>query len=168
MLAQNNWQKAVIKPQISASAHNTWTTTPESASNDQPRLDEMIQHSAVMIQRYAEEIHDGEFSLVFFNGVYSHTLLKRPAQGKFFVQEEYGGIITNTRPPIDFIAQASNCLKIAHMLTKSTSMYARVDGINQDGQLVLMELELIEPELYVKYASPEAVERFADAIASVL
>lgn len=168
ILAANAWKKAVVKPRISASAYDTWTATPQSSISDQERFTSMIGRGAVMIQPYVEQIHEGEYAFVFFNGIYSHSLLKRPAVGNYFVQEEFGGIITNIRPTNELIAQASKALKTAHQLCGLTSVYARVDGIIQDDQLFLMELELIDPELYVLYANPEAAERFADAILNAL
>jgi hypothetical protein len=168
ILMENGWEKAVIKPRISASAFDTWITTQQSADTDQVRFESMIERGAVMIQPYVEQIHEGEYAFVFFNGVYSHSLLKRPAAGNFFVQEEFGGIITHIRPSLELIAQASNALRITHQLTALSSIYARVDGIIDEGALRLMELELIDPELYVLYANPEAAERFADAIAGAL
>jgi hypothetical protein len=45
--------------------------------------------------------------------------------------------------------------------------YARVDGYLDHGRLVLMELELIEPQLYLDL-EPEAASRFARAVAAAL
>jgi hypothetical protein len=115
-----------------------------------------------MVQEFLEEVQSqGEWSLIFFSGQFSHAIMKTPKPGDFRSQEEFGGSIKNTRPSDSLIQAACRALAAA----TGTALYARVDGVEHRGQFRLMELELIEPALYMNLAEG-AVERFAAAIAN--
>ena len=96
---------------------------------------------------------------MFFDGEYSHAVLKKPAAGDFRVQEELGGHGEPREPSPAIVEQARRVL--SHVA--GPLLYARVDGIERDGGFVLMELEINEPFLYIG-SSSGAAERFADAI----
>lgn len=163
-LAQKGWQEAVAKPLISASGENTWRINPANAASYQAQFDFIQQHFGAMIQPYAEQIStEGEYSLVFFNGEFSHAVLKRPAPNSLFVQEEYGGSTVLTTVSPKTIAETRTVLETAQKLTGILPLYARVDGFLDAGEFVLMELECIEPELYQLY-DDGAGERFVEAI----
>ncbi len=101
---------------------------------------------------------EGEFSLFYFGGEHSHTILKTPMAGDFRVQEEHGGFIraVETEPALRDAADAA-LRAIGEM-----SLYARADFVrkNDGSGFWLMELELIEPSLYFRTDS-EAAARFA-------
>ena len=164
ILEEQGWGKAVVKPTISATAFETWITTPEQARLDQAGLEEMLKRAGVMVQQFVPEVQThGEWSFIFFGGAYSHAVLKRARQGEFRVQDEYGGYLDSALPPDALIEQAARVVdRIEHEL-----IFARVDGIERDNKLYLMELELIEPFLYLGH-DPLAVERFGEAIISAL
>lgn len=162
------WDEAVIKPAISASGDQTWRITLDTAEDHQSHFDQLARQTGVLVQRFMPEIQQGEWSLTFFNGIYSHAVLKRPPANSMFVHEERGGTNTVIQPPPNIVAQANYVLRMVKMLTTHLPIYARVDGLVIDEELVLMELECIEPELHLAYAAPYAAERFADAITSVL
>jgi len=163
VLEERGWQKAVVKPLISATAYRTWITTPESAGNEQNAFTDLLSESGAMVQRFVEEVQTrGEWSFMFFGGKYSHAVLKKPKAGDFRVQEEYGGEAESVIPPAPLIEQARRILE----LIPDRLLFARVDAVEVDGDLWLMELELIEPFLFM-YADPLAPQRFADAIASI-
>ena len=167
ILQKHGWQDAVIKPIISASGTDTWSTSISRAAADQERFDALHQRKALMIQQFAPQIITGEYSLVFFGGRYSHTILKKPGKNALFVQEEHGGSSTLlSTVPDAFIEQAANILHVACNIIGTIPIYARVDVIEDAGTLVLMELELIEPELYL--LTDEISQRFANAIAADL
>lgn len=168
ILQAQGWDEAVVKPAISASGDDTWRTTLATANDHQARFDQLLQRTGVLIQKFMPEIQTGEWSLTFFNGVYSHAVLKKPPSDSMFVHEERGGTIQLIQPSPKIVAQASSILRVVTTLTKQLPVYARVDGLVIDEALVLMELEGIEPELYIAYAAPYAAERFADAIVSAL
>jgi hypothetical protein len=160
------WQRAVIKPCISATAYNTWVTQPDTAAADNPRLHELLRADRYMIQEFMEEVEkDGEYSLLFFGQQYSHAVKKTARAGDFRVQEKYGGISLPTRPASDIIRQATAILDKMAPFTDtppgsgSTLLYARVDGVIRQGIFTLMELELIEPTLFFDQ-HPLAVQQF--------
>ena len=160
LLERRNWTRAVVKPAVSASAYGTWRTSSASAALDQPRFDEEVMQRSLLVQSFADEIvTTGEWSIVFFDGKYSHAVLKKPAAGDFRVQEELGGHAEPRNPSPAIVEQARRVL--SHVA--GPLLYARVDGIERTGSFVLMELEINEPFLYVG-SSSEAADRFADAI----
>lgn len=167
-LTRMNWEQAVVKPTIGAGGDDTWLVTLEDAERDQARFEDLLTRSGVMVQLFAPQIVQGEWSLFYFNGVYSHAVLKFPAPGQFLVHEHRGGTAHGVQPPAPLIRQASAILRLACQLNKDVPLYARVDGFTTAGQLVLMELELIEPNLYLECVDEYAVERAADSIASVV
>ena len=92
ILAQQRWQKVVVKPAISATAFRTFVVSPETAGQKQPALSRMLSVSNVIAQQFVDEVLTrGEWSLLFFGGAFSHAVLKRPKAGDFRVQEEFGG-----------------------------------------------------------------------------
>ena len=92
----------------------------------------------------------------------SHAVLKRPARGDWRVQGEFGGTAEIRPAPAGLIEGARRVLAAAGA---KEATYARVDGYLDQGALVLMELELIEPQLFLDL-EPEAADRFARAIAT--
>jgi glutathione synthase/RimK-type ligase-like ATP-grasp enzyme len=115
-----------------------------------------------LMQPFIPEIQDqGEISFVYIDGEYSHAVLKRPAVGDFRVQQEHGGSMELFHPDSSLLAQAN---EIAVTVPRvRDSLYCRIDAVARDGRLALMELELIEPELFLGLAEG-AAERFARAI----
>ena len=162
-LQELNWKKAVVKPRISATAYRTVLITPESADSAQRFFEELLTGPGAMVQRFMDSIIDeGEWSLMFFDGVFSHAILKTPAAGDFRVQSDFGGSDRLTDPPAHVLEPATNILQ-----TVEPTLYARVDGVVEDNRFHLMELELIEPALFLS-SHPDAPERFAEAIAGKL
>jgi hypothetical protein len=150
LLRTKGWPSAVAKPIVSASAHGL-----KRVFADQPTS---IRGPA-MVQPFLSEVPDlGEWSLVFIGGEYSHAVLKRAAPGEFRVQSEYGGETTEAGPVPSMVGTAR---KILASLDEWPD-YARVDGILCGDEFVLMELELIEPVLFLKLG--RAADRFAEAI----
>jgi hypothetical protein len=160
ILELQGWSHAVIKPVVSMSAYRTWVTTPSRAALDETEVREMLARSGVMIQRFVPEVQTrGEWSLVFFMKEYSHAVLKVPKPGDFRVQRDFGGRLEDSIPPQWLVHEAQ---KIVGSV-KAPLLYARVDGVEASGELILMELELIDPVLFLG-RDLEAASRFADAI----
>ena len=150
----------IIKPTVSATAEHTYRLTTYD-----PKLESVFANRSFMVQPFMRNIvAEGESSLFFFNGEYSHTINKSPKTADFRVQEEHGGIITEVEPGKKLRVAAQNALgKIGEPL-----LYARVDLVRDEyDNFVLMELELIEPALYLRM-SDGAPERFAAAIETLL
>ncbi len=150
----------IIKPTVSATAEHTYRLRAYD-----PALESVFESRAFMVQPFMPNIvAEGEYSLFFFNGEYSHTINKSPKTADFRVQEEHGGIITEVDPDEKLRVAAQNALaKIGEPL-----LYARVDLVRDaSDEFALMELELIEPALYLRI-SDGAPERFAAAIETLL
>jgi glutathione synthase/RimK-type ligase-like ATP-grasp enzyme len=146
----------VIKPPVSASAAGTHRVGP----NDDLPADSA--HQPMIVQPLIEEIgRTGEFSLMLFDGEFSHAVVKRPKEGDFRVQEYHGGVtLPCSTPPTGAIRLAQAALAAAP--TKAT--YARVDIVpNDEGTLMIMELELIEPSLFLDH-SPDGGAAFTRSI----
>ena len=160
LLQQRGWDDVVIKPAVSACAYGTWRTSLATSARDQAQFAEQAQSYDILIQPFVPELKaQGEWSLIFFNGQYSHAVLKRPSDDDFRVQREFGGTSAIAEPTSTVIEQARS------MLTRFNNrlLYARVDGFERAGRFVLMELEINEPLLFLGY-SAKAPERFAEAI----
>jgi glutathione synthase/RimK-type ligase-like ATP-grasp enzyme len=159
-LRDAGWPSAVIKPAISASGWSTRLVEEEPGVDDEGAYSGMRENGDVLLQAYVPEVKEhGEWSLVFFAGRYSHAALKRAAQGEFRVHIEWGGTVETAEPPPALVRQAQALVDALDL----GATYARVDGTEVDGNLVVMELELIEPELFFD-RHPEATGRFADAL----
>jgi len=146
----------VIKPPVSAGAVRTHRLGP----NDDLPADSIRQ--PMIIQPLIEEIaRTGEFSLMLFDGEFSHAVVKRPAAGDFRVQEHLGGeTLPCKAPPAGAVRLAQAALAAA----PATATYARVDIVPDDeGTLRIMELELVEPSLFLNYA-PDGGTAFTRSI----
>ena len=117
-----------------------------------------------LVQAFVPEIaRDGEWSLLFFDGVYSHAVLKRAASGDFRVQSQFGGSVEALEPPAELLSSARDALAAVAALGFRDHAYARVDGVVVGGRFRLMELEMIEPALFLAQR-PDAAERFANVL----
>jgi glutathione synthase/RimK-type ligase-like ATP-grasp enzyme len=148
----------VIKPPVSASAMGAHRLGPGDDLPPGSRGRPMI------VQPLIEEVaRTGEFSLMLFTGEYSHAVVKRPRSGDFRVQEYHGGVtMPCDSPPAGAIELAQAALAAA----PANATYARVDIVPDDeGTLRIMELELIEPSLFLDHA-PDGGAAFTKAILS--
>ena len=116
-----------------------------------------------MLQPFLPAIQsDGEYSFLFVDGALSHALVKRPASGDYRVQSIYGGHEEAIAPSDEDLAAASS---VVGVIPFPTPLYARIDMVRaDDGRLLLMEAELIEPYLYPRQG-PELGKMMATAIA---
>jgi glutathione synthase/RimK-type ligase-like ATP-grasp enzyme len=154
----NGWARTVLKPLLSANAHNTWII--ENEADWEAKLSLIHKASDAVAQEFMGEVQtQGEWSLIFFDGEFSHAALKTPKAGDFRTQMTHGGSTQPITPPADLAAQARGILA----KVDSRLLYARVDGVVRSGDFYLMELELIEPFLFLKYDAG-APERFARVV----
>ncbi|MFC5743086.1 ATP-grasp domain-containing protein [Dyella tabacisoli] len=160
-------QEIVIKPTVSGSAWHTVRGTVGEASFEQAvaRLPTDFRY---LLQPFVPEIiSDGEWSLMYFAGEFSHAVIKRPAAGDYRVQNEYGGTAEAIMPGADILAAANQALAAVAAIGHADHAYVRVDGVVCAGRFLIMELELIEPFLHLAIR-PEGAERFAEHIAARL
>ena len=169
LLDAHGLDHVVVKPVVSATAWRTWRTSRARAERDQAEFAAQVAEEGVLVQAFVPEVLiDGEVSLVFFRGAFSHALRKRPAVGDFRVQQDFGGTREPISPSPRLLAQAEGLLcLLGPELVGPGLLYARVDGIEVEGELLLMELEVIDPELYLAQ-DPEAPARFAAAVYDAL
>jgi glutathione synthase/RimK-type ligase-like ATP-grasp enzyme len=138
--ATRSWELAVVKPIISASAYGTERRSSGTASGP------------IMIQQYLPAIEtEGEWSLIYFDQEFSHAVRKRPRPSDFRVQKDHGGTVEPVVPPSILKVFAKAALReLPYAAT-----FARVDLVEQD-KIYLMEMEVIEPELFLGYAEGSA------------
>ena len=159
-LRAQGWEELVVKPAVSIGAIGALR-----ARVDDPacatHLAALRAEGDVLVQPYLPSLaEEGEVSLIYFGGQFCHAIRKRPAAGDFRVQDMYGGTVEACTPTADETALAAQAL--AH--TPAPTTYARVDLVRlPDGRPAVMELELIEPELFLG-AAPQAPERFAQVL----
>lgn len=167
-------KELVVKPTISANADHTYRVRPDNIAAMLPTLHEAFRTRAYMVQPFLQAVvTEGEYSVFYFNGKFSHAIIKTPAVGDFRVQEEHGGDIREARPEATphyeaLLEQTGKVMQALKELRFGTPMYARVDVVRlsdygEAEQFALMELELIEPSLYLR-TSNGAPERFAQAV----
>jgi glutathione synthase/RimK-type ligase-like ATP-grasp enzyme len=159
-----NGQQVVIKPTVSATAHLTIRGT--AGSEELSRAIDDLPDTVYLVQPFQPEIQsEGEWSLIFIDGEFTHAVLKRPADGDYRVQDDFGGTAELLEAPAAVLEGAAAALAAAD--TRRSPVYARVDGIVANGRFLLMELELIEPYLFLPQ-SPEATTKLATAVADRL
>lgn len=159
LFTQLNTTSIIVKPCISGGSRNTIVIKQEEAEAAYSEVITLALSRNLIVQPLMEEVTNGEWSHIFFNGRHSHTILKKPKSGDFRVQQIYGGTIEALTPKEAEIAQA---LAYVDRFAKNC-VYARVDGLIVNGSFMLMELELIEPFLYLSYGE-NAVEDYYKAI----
>ena len=155
----------VIKPQVGASAAGLVVVDRGTEPHRIRALEEAYAHRPLMAQPLLASVSgEGEYSVVVFDEEVSHAVRKRPAPGDQRAQEEHGATLEAV-PVSDELARAAQ--QILEALTRrrgTRPLYARMDlARGEDGRLLLMELELIEPSLYLRM-DPAAPERFARAL----
>ena len=145
----------VVKPPVSASA----TGTHRLRAND--RIPDDVAGERMLIQPFMPSVAiEGEYSILLFDDVYSHALVKRPKAGDFRVQPHLGGTEVPCGPPPGAVDLAKAALAAA----PAPATYARVDMVaDEQGELRIMELELIEPSLWLDLA-PDRGAAFVDAV----
>jgi glutathione synthase/RimK-type ligase-like ATP-grasp enzyme len=133
----------IVKPTVSGGAWKTLRLSPGQPLGDVPE-------GSAMIQPYLPTIEtEGETSLLFFGGRFSHAVNKRPVPGDFRIQTQFGGLYTPVADP------PAGALALAHQVLAAIDeplLYARIDMVpDGDGRWLLMEAELIEPDTYLDH-----------------
>jgi glutathione synthase/RimK-type ligase-like ATP-grasp enzyme len=155
------WTRFVVKPAVSASAYETHALELPLGGDDRAAVERVIAHGDALVQPFLDEVTtDGELSLIFFDGVFSHAAIKRSRRGDFRVQTEHGGTVA----PVDVVPGIVEEARRALNALDEMPLYARVDGVGDERAFRLMELELIEPNVFLSVAQG-AADRFAASIA---
>lgn len=158
VLGDEGWAQAVLKPRIAATAYGTFLI----AEDRIPPEDDLApaRASGALVQEFIPEITTGgEVSMVYAGGAFSHAVVKRARDGDFRVQKDFGGKVEEMAPPDALLAFGASVMATV----PGSCAYARVDVLESARGPLLMELELIEPELYFSIV-PGSAERMARAI----
>lgn len=128
----------VFKRQVGAGADGQFRLGSKDAMPDMPH--------PMMVQPFLSKIQEeGEYSFIFIDGIFCHALLKTAKSGDYRIQSTYGGRETPIAPTPEDLFEATTVLQTLD----ERPLYARVDMLRgEDGRLLLMELEMIEPYLY--------------------
>ncbi|MEJ7733759.1 MAG: hypothetical protein WKG00_31760 [Polyangiaceae bacterium] len=160
LVRARGWDDIVIKPTVAGGAYRTHRLRVADYARYAEDVATTLKDRGVLVQPFLPEIvAEGELSLLFFDGVFSHAACKRAKAGDYRVQFTFGGTFDRVEMAPALIEQARAC--IAH--APGSPAYARVDGVLQDGRFILMELEVFEPFLFLAL-EPEAPRRLALAI----
>jgi len=164
LLEARGWTEAVLKPTVDLGADRL-VRVRRGEPRGQKRLDALLAGHEVMAQPFLTSVtSSGETSLVFFDGALSHAVRKLPRHGDFRVQSKWGGSVAAATPSVAQREVAERALA----RVSADPLYARVDLVEgEDGTPLLIELELVEPNLYLGTA-PGAAERLAAAVAERL
>lgn len=156
--------EVVVKPTISAGAWNTLKLRTDAADLGAV-IATLPGNREYLVQPFVPEVAGaGEWSLMYFGGAYSHAVLKRPAAGDFRVQEKHGGTVESATPPAAASSVAQQALGALPDRGLRGVLYARVDLVETVAGFRLMELELIEPQLFFGF-EPDGARRLARALA---
>jgi hypothetical protein len=158
------WDDIVVKPTVAGGAYRTYRFRVADYARYAEDIATTLQDRGVLVQPFLPVIETaGEFSLLFFDGTFSHAVCKRPKPGDYRVQFTWGGTFDRVEVAPALVEQAQACIAKA----PGRPVYARVDGVVSEERFVLMELEVFEPFLFLAIA-PEAPARLARAIRSRL
>ena len=157
-------RELVLKPTVGANSHLTYRMPPDLAGPTRRKLEAEYVATPAMIQPLAEAVlTEGEFSLIYIDGTFSHAVRKVPREGDFRVQDTHGGETVPAKAGPALRALGEEVMAIL----PDAPLYARADFVhaNDSDDWWLMELELVEPSLYLEQG-PGAAGRFARAIAA--
>ena len=143
------WNHIVVKPTVSGAAKNTFQLKDQEIENFQTNWIRLTNEEDFIVQEFQKNIiKSGEIAVMLFGGKYSHAVLKKAKKGDFRVQDDFGGTVETIIPSKEIIDLAEKAIKKLN----PTPLYCRVDVIlNNQNKAVIIELELIEPELWFRF-----------------
>lgn len=162
LVRERGWERAFLKPQIGATARETLRFESANLVAAQMHAERLLASENLMLQPYLAEVEtQGELSFVFFDGAFSHAVRKLPVPGDYRVQDCFGGKDEVYTPAAGELELARAALAVA---TGEALLYARADFLRDSGgNLALIELELVEPSLFLRHA-PAAGDALAAAL----
>jgi hypothetical protein len=149
--------EGVIKPVVGGNAQGAWRLDAGRARALAPEIEAYFRDRPLMMQPFERGIvEEGEYSMIYMSGHHSHSILKTP-------KEEHGSEIRLVTPEAALLAAGDAALAAVGQKL----LYARADLVRSGDAFRVMELELVEPSLYLRI-DPAAPDRFADAIVRLL
>lgn len=170
LLEHLGWEELVLKPRISAGGRLTRRLEARALDRWPAEILAGLEQEPFILQPFQPAVQtEGEDSLMLLGGRYSHAVRKKPRAGDFRVQDDYGGSVARRHPEPAQRALAEAALAAAaRHLDQAPPAYGRVDLLRgQDGSWRIIELELLEPELWLRQ-HPPAAEAFAAAVLAQL
>ena len=162
VVAETGWDELILKPAISGAARHTYRFSADEAAVHECTFGELVEQEAMMLQPFQHQVlEQGETSLMVLDGHVTHAIRKTPKSGDFRVQDDWGGTVHPHVPSAEETAFAEAAVRAVPF----DVLYARVDAIRDNsGRLAIMELEMIEPELFFRFA-PAAADVLAAGLA---
>ncbi len=162
VVAATGWDELILKPAVSGAARHTYRFAAAHAGQHAKVFTELLREEALLLQPFQHSVlNQGEVSLMVIDGKVSHAIRKTPKANDFRVQDDHGGSVHPHQPDAEEIAFA----EAAVAAVPFDVMYARVDVIRDNQQqLAIMELEMVEPELFFRF-HPAAADQLASGIA---
>ena len=166
LMGAQGWKRGFLKPTVGATARETLRFGLHELDGAQRHLNRMLVEEGMMLQPYLSAVEEvGELSALYMGGRFSHAVRKVPQPGDYRVQDDFGAkdfpveLNAHQRELSDRAVQAASEFSPSGEL-----LYARVDWLTDDsGQLVLTELELVEPSLFFRH-STAAADQLAEAL----
>ena len=148
LFEDTGWQEAVLKPTVSGAARHTYRINRNSYNDYEEIFKGLICNEDFLFQEFIKNIiSKGELSLIVIGGKYTHAVKKTAKKGDFRVQDDHGGKVEVYHAKDKEIEFAEQCIN----LCLEMPLYARVDiAYDNNNELSLVELELIEPELWFR------------------
>jgi len=166
IMEDNHWEKVVVKPAVSAASHETNIVVFSELHEKTKELQHLFDNRDMLVQPFIPEIQGlGEFSTVFFSNGASYTVRKTPIDGDFRIQKEFGGIYKRHKLTDNQYNQVLKAWEKANIGQNLT--FSRIDGVIIKEQFYVMEIELIEPDLYTEIY-PEHILDFVESIKKAL
>lgn len=165
LMEERGWQRAFFKPVVGATARATGRVLPGGLAAAQAQLDAWLEDEDMMVQPYLPAVEEeGELSVIVIDGEPTHAVRKVPVPGDYRVQDDFGAHDEPIALAEDLGALAALALAEARGLLGRELLYGRVDALRMpDGALVLNELELVEPSLFLRHG-PGAAGRLVDRL----
>ena len=153
----------IVKPCVSGSSKNTFLLARDS-EEETAMINKLLEKEAMMVQPFIPSVQEeGEWAFLYFGGKFSHALMKKPAEGEFRCQQQFGGSVHAIQPEASVLESATEYVT----QFAEGCLYARVDGLVIEGTFYLMELELVDPVLFLSI-DEEAAERYYVALQTAL
>lgn len=165
VLDHQGWPEAVIKPCVSGAARHTYRVARADAAAVDVIVAPLLAEEAFVVQPFLQSVpRDGEDSLMLFGGRLTHAVRKFAKPGDFRVQDDHGGTVSDRTPTAEQVALARRAVSTL----QAVPAYGRVDMARDDaGRWIVMEVELIEPELWLR-RHPPAADAFAEQIVACI
>jgi len=163
LMDRHGFDEAVIKPAVSGAGRETYRVVRSEADSYEAAWKRLVASESMLLQPFMPAIVEhGEVSLVIIDGEVTHAVRKIAAQGEFRVQDDHGGTVHPHTPA----KTESRVARAALAAVPGQVTYARVDLVEGENGPLVMELELIEPELFFRLEG-NAAARLAGAVARI-